>query len=72
MSRTVRPTQGLRNRQARRTKTLRIALSEEEHAALFASAGFTGEHAGVWARDVLMARAAGLHRQRNLLDGVAA
>ncbi|MBT2484840.1 MULTISPECIES: hypothetical protein [unclassified Microbacterium] len=66
----VRPTQGLRNKRARRTKELVIALNDEEHKAIFGAAAFTRDFAAVWARDVLLSRAAGLYRQRNLLDGV--
>lgn len=63
----VRVTQGLRNRRQKRTEELVIALSTEEKEAIFSAAGFTGDFAAVWARDVLLARAAGLYRQRMLI-----
>lgn len=68
MPRRVRPVQGLKKPGARRTRELVIALSEAEYEAVFEAARYTGDFAAVWARDVLLSRAAGLYRQRNLLD----
>lgn len=68
MTARVRPVEGLRLHRAKRVKNLDIALNKAELAALKDAAGFTGEKTAAWARDVLLARAAGLHRQRMLIS----
>lgn len=68
MTARVRPVEGLRLHRAKRKKVLHIALNGPELSALQQAAGFTGEHTAAWARDVLLARAAGLHRQRMLIS----
>ncbi len=66
MSRASRGT-GVRNRRGpRRTRVLKIALTEEEYALIFETAKAGDEWAAVWARDHLLSRALRLHKQRHL------
>ena len=61
--------QGLRIRRAdkpKRTRELKIALTDEEYEALFDAAGYTDQMTAAWARDVLVSRAASLFKQRML------
>lgn len=51
-----------------RPKKFHLQVSEEEYELIFEAAGYTGDFAASWARDVLISRALGLRAQRNLMD----
>lgn len=67
----VRPNRAMRIRKVKRERTLTLTLSEEEHEAIATAAFGSDEYPAVWARDVLLTRAMGLFRQRNLIEEAA-